>query len=597
MNKTKILAIAPYEGMKEAMLSIANHREDISLTVKVGNLKNGLQIVQETLDENYDIIISRGGTAEMIEKAIDMPIVEISISVYDVLRAIKLAENYTDKFAIVGYPSITNCAYLLCDLLQYKIDIYTITSDLDVNTQLASLKDKGYGMVLCDVISFTVARQNGMNAILITSGTESIEAAFNQAIELSNRFHYIQKQRDLYQMVLKESDNKVVMYDATGKLCFSTLSESEENNKILTWIKEGLSNFIEDTNYRIEKKCKNFILTIYNKHVMCDDQLYIIIYISFKNNHLILNDDSISLYNKKEEDGYDLTNYFSSLNYNSDIQNTIEEYSHTTLPILIMGEIGTGKSKAATIIYENGPYKNNPSYIIDCELTNDRHWSTLLSSDNSPLNGVHTTIYFKNIDKLSSLQISKLVYLLENTNFHKRNRIIFSFVCNNNSLIQENPIYKYLTNHLSCLTLQLPPLRERTDDIASISTLYINAFNTSLGKQIIGFEPEAITLLQGFYWENNLDQLKRVIQELVVITSTSYISKENTYRILKKESPSQVLSKIPGSALINLNQPLSDISYDIIRLVLAEENMNQGKAAERLGISRSTLWRMTKSHV
>jgi len=596
MNKTKILAIAPYKGMKEAMLSIANHREDINLTVEVGNLKEGLQIVQDNLNNNYDIIISRGGTAQIIEKAVDTPVVEISISVYDVLRAIKLAENYTKKFAIIGYSSITKCAQLLCDLLQYKIDIYTITEDSDVNTELVSLKDNGYDTVLCDVIGFMVARQNGMNAILVTSGAESIEAAFDQAIELSNRFHYIEKQRDLYQMALKESANEVIIYDSKGKLWLSTLSDSEENSEIQTLITNNLSKFIQDTNYRVEKKRKKVLLDIRNKHLMYNDELFIAIYISFKSNSLILDDESISLYNKQEGHDYDLINHFNSLNYSGDMQNTLEEYSRTALPVVIIGEVGTGKDKAATFIYENGPYQNNPFYIIDCELSNEKHWTALLSGDNSPLNTLHTTIYFKNIGKLGNQQISKLYSLLENTNFHKRDRLIFSFVCNGLSLVEDNPIYKYLVKNLSCLTVKMPPLRERTDDIASIATLYISALNTSLGKQIIGFEPEAITLLQNFYWEQNLDQLKRVVRELVVVTQTSYISKENTSKLLKKESPVRSMENVPGSALVNLNQPLSDINYDIVRLVLAEENLNQGKAAERLGISRSTLWRMMKTH-
>lgn len=596
MNKTRILAIAPYEGMKEAMLSIANHRKDISLTVKVGNLRNGLQIVQETSKVNYDIIISRGGTAQMISKVVDKPIVEIPISVYDVLRAIKLAENYTDKFAIVGYSSITNCARLLCDLLQYKIDIYTITEDSDVNTQLYSLKENGYGLVLCDVIGSMVAGQLGMNAILITSGTESIETAFNQAIELENRFHHIEKQRDLFQMALKQSENEVIIFDIKGNLCYSTLSQSKEDDELLSLAKEALPDFIQDDKFQIEKKWGNYLVTLYNKHIMYDNGPFIVIYLSLIRNSLIIEDDSITLFNNQEESEYDIVNYYNSLNCNGDMRKTIEDYSRTNFPVLIIGETGTGKDKAASLIYENGPYQNNPFYVIDCELTNERRWNSLLTSDNSPLNSRHKTIYFKNIGRLNNDKTSRLLYLLENTNLCTRDRLIFSFTCSNSCSVEDNPGAKHIMNHLSCLTLKLLPLRERTADIQSISTLYISQFNTFLGKQIIGFEPDALTLLQNFHWEHNLDQLKRVIRELVVTTSASYITTESVAKILKKESPVQTLTETPGSAVINLGQSLNDINYDILRIVLTEENMNQGKAAERLGISRSTLWRMVKSH-
>ena len=123
-RKLKILGIAPYDGMKVLMEKVAEQRNDIILDAFVGDLYDGVEIVKNRSHYNYDAIISRGGTAELIEKVVDIPTIEVEFSVYDILRAIKLAENYSDRHAIVGFPAITRSAHLLCDLLQYKIDIY-----------------------------------------------------------------------------------------------------------------------------------------------------------------------------------------------------------------------------------------------------------------------------------------------------------------------------------------------------------------------------------------------------------------------------------------------------------------------------------------
>ena len=78
MKKISILAIAPYEGMAELLNSIAREREDIDMTVRVGNLKDGVKIVQElTEDFTYDAVISRGGTAEMIRSVCDVAVTDI----------------------------------------------------------------------------------------------------------------------------------------------------------------------------------------------------------------------------------------------------------------------------------------------------------------------------------------------------------------------------------------------------------------------------------------------------------------------------------------------------------------------------------------
>ena len=90
-KKTKILGIAPYEGMKALMMRLAGQRDDIDLTVYVGDLEAGAEIASRHTFQDYDVILSRGGTAEMISSISPIPVVEIQLSVYDILRAIKLA--------------------------------------------------------------------------------------------------------------------------------------------------------------------------------------------------------------------------------------------------------------------------------------------------------------------------------------------------------------------------------------------------------------------------------------------------------------------------------------------------------------------------
>ena len=107
-RKIRILGIAPYEGMKTIMQNIAKTREDLELDVYVGDLNTGVEIARRNFHSDYDVIISRGGTAQLIGQATSIPVIEVTLSVYDILRAIKLAENYEDRSAIVGSPSINS---------------------------------------------------------------------------------------------------------------------------------------------------------------------------------------------------------------------------------------------------------------------------------------------------------------------------------------------------------------------------------------------------------------------------------------------------------------------------------------------------------
>ena len=92
--------------------------------------------------------------------------VEITFSVYDILRAIKMAENYNSLYAIVGFPSITGPAHTLCDLLRFNTDIVTVHSEAEVRSALERLKLGGYSMVICDNVTHSVARELGYSAFL-----------------------------------------------------------------------------------------------------------------------------------------------------------------------------------------------------------------------------------------------------------------------------------------------------------------------------------------------------------------------------------------------------------------------------------------------
>lgn len=106
MQKVKILAVAPYEGMADLITVLGKERKDIELTVQTGDLDIGRRIAIDLAHKNYDVIISRGGTAELIRSTVDLPVIDISISGYDILRTIKLAENYSGKFVIAAFSGV-----------------------------------------------------------------------------------------------------------------------------------------------------------------------------------------------------------------------------------------------------------------------------------------------------------------------------------------------------------------------------------------------------------------------------------------------------------------------------------------------------------
>ncbi len=595
MKKIKMLVVAPYEGMAESIATIAKERNDIEVTIQTGDLSTGKNIAIELSHNNYDVIISRGGTAELIRSAVEIPVVEVSISVYDVLCAIKLAESYSGKFVIAGFSGITYYARLLCDLLQYDIDIITFTSEEDALPALRDAKKKGCKLVLCDMLGSSIAKKLWLNAILIPSGVESITMALNEAVELVHSSRYVHKQKDLFQALLTSEDREFLIYDPAGKLWFSSSSIEQTNTALMNIVQSYIKSFLKTADQTIARQIRDKVYVLKNSHIYYDEQKYTAITIQQKDALFSEEDLGITIYNKSDGSPSDFINYYSSSNNVGDLSNMIEEYSKTNIPVLIIGEVGTGKDKAASLLYENGAFDKAPFYTIDCAFMGERKWNNLISSENSPLNTLHNTIYLKNVGALSKLQLNKLFTYIEQTKLIKKNRLIFSLVLNNKEHKETETARTYLENTLKCLTLKLPPLRERIEDISSISALYIHKLNISSEKQIIGLEAEAMELLQSFAWPHNLDQLQHVLKELVVITHTPYITCKSVQQVLKQEQnicPFEDMTSVH----FDLSQTLDAINYQIIITVLKQENGNKEKTSKRLGISRSTLWRILKNY-
>lgn len=242
------------------MQKLAKERSDLDTDMYVGDLDEGVAIVKNNLQNDYDVILSRGGTAERIRRFTFIPVIEITLSVYDILRAIKLAENYAEQYAVVGFNAITDSAHLLCDLLQYKIDIFTIHNEDEVQETLRDCKKKGYRMILCDMIASTVAKHLGINAILVTSGAESISTAFDQAVKVSKNYTAIHQENHFLREIIRKGNSDTLILRHDGKIFFTSLP-NDRAEAIAELLMKEVPAVLEQ---KIHKFFKNIDGTLYS---------------------------------------------------------------------------------------------------------------------------------------------------------------------------------------------------------------------------------------------------------------------------------------------------------------------------------------------
>ena len=585
-SKIRILGIAPYDGMRTAMERAAEAYPQIQLDAYTGDLEAGVAIVQQTPPNTYHCVISRGGTAALIRKVTDLPVVDINISVYDVLRTMKLAQNYTSLYAIVGFPSITEPAHTLCSLLGYDLDILTVHSADEVTNTLQRLQEGGYRMVVCDMVTHTVARQLGLDAFLITSGMESLHTAFDQALSISEWYSQQRREIMLLRRITQGQNGRAIMLNSDGTVFYA--SPNDPPKELLEQLRNHMAEIPTNGTLKFYYTEHDHLYSITAQVFVVDEARRYLFYCIPSRIPLHTNWAGLRSMNRGECE-YLFTNSFYSLSGAlGALGAEIESLSSVRQPIMISGEPGTGKEQIARHLYLHSSLVNKPLVVVNCALMNEKSWDFLLNHYSSPLNATDNTVYFQNLESIADARVPELLAAIKETGLARRVRLIFSCACREEGIVPD--VLRKFTERLGCLSLSLPPLRSRQDEIPSLASLYLSSLNLELGKQISGLEPRAIEMLRQYSWPTNYTQFKNLLRTLASTTSGAYVTAAQVAELLGRERTLRRPAE-PTHAEVRSDRTLDEIVTEVVQQAVAAHNGNRAAAARQLGISRTTLWR------
>lgn len=590
-KKIRILAIAPYEAMKDTMIQVASQRNDIELIVEVGTVMQGAQLVLDHNEAEYDVILSRGGTKMEIDKISDKPVYEVPISHLDLLNVIKLVENYQGKIAILAYKNIAESARTLCNIFHYDYNISFITPLHDTKEKVEKLKAEGYSLIIGDAVSTAYARSVGLQAILLVSGRASIEEAFANIVSTASYYARAKEDATFLKALTASQGMNVLVLDQKGNPVFSTV-ESELKTTTSTCV-TLIPNISIDKTLIVHKKLRNGIYMIAASQSVVNNKPYYFFRLqkSKEKTARLSWSKSINIFNqdvflKNNSEGLTFIQSFSS-----NFWERCHNIAQSNAPILITGESGLEKEKLACQLYLNSKNANDPLYIVNCARLDEKEVDFLLNNQDSPFYSLQGTIFFKSTQLLSNTLFENLLDGLQHMIGSDYSRFLFTYEINPFNVKNNVDNYRCtnLKDHLGTIEIKLPPLRECIENIPSYSVLYIHQRNKTSATSIVGIEPEAMSMLQAYSWPHNIHQLERILTEAMLSTESPWITAKNIRQLLLAEK--QLPISPAFGTTINLKQSLDRIIYDIITLVLNEENMNQSKVAQRLGISRTTLWR------
>jgi DNA-binding NtrC family response regulator len=289
------------------------------------------------------------------------------------------------------------------------------------------------------------------------------------------------------------------------------------------------------------------------------------------------------------------------------IYQVVEQAAPTSASVLITGESGTGKELVAQTIHQLSPRAGFPFIAINCAAIPE----TLLESEifgheKGAFTGAHDrrtgvfelahrgTLFLDEIAEMVPATQVKLLRVLQERTFRRLGgrqeqtvdvRVIAATNRDPSEAVRDGRLREDLYYRLNVFTIELPPLRERKEDVALLVQAFLNEFNARNGKAVKGVDQDAMRLLENYGWPGNIRELRNVIERATILAGGDLIEPVHlppTLTHAKKDDPAATVLLTPGMTV-------DEAETRLIRLTLEHTRENKTRAAEILGISLKTL--------
>jgi len=290
------------------------------------------------------------------------------------------------------------------------------------------------------------------------------------------------------------------------------------------------------------------------------------------------------------------------------IFNTIDKVSQTDSTVLITGESGTGKELVARAIHENSARAGKPWSVVNCgaipsELLEAELFGVMkgaftgaLQDRTGRFQAAHTgTIFLDEIGELPIQLQVKLLRVLQTKQFEPVGssktievdvRIIAATNRDMEEAIQKKEFREDLYYRLNVIPVKIPSLRERKSDIPLLIHHFVQNFNQVTGHSVEAPSGQILEALMTYDWPGNVRELENVLSYCCMITEADTIDWRDLPEHIRNAQSSE---RAPADRLISMEEMERNYALQ----VLASTNGNRVRAAEILGISRATLYRLT----
>lgn len=655
LNKrvTEISLIAPTIQLAQKTRNIIEQRnEEIDVFVPISKedtLNDALRIARNLVEQGAKVIISRKGTASaIIESKLNVSVVAINSILSDYIESIEVAKYENGIIAFFSYGEMTDDVKSLCSMLDIKAKYYTFKTDKDCERIVRQSLTDGAVLGIGGVMTQKYSEMYNLKHITIENSEVSITSAIETAKQIlqvqkeeSKKQNELKVQLERYKAVLNFTHDAIIAVDEKGKVdVINPVAEQIVKTSPGYAVGKNIDEIIHNTSMfdTISNKEKqlNQLMDI-NGTLVSTNRIPIVVDDKVKGVVATFQDVKVIQENENKirrslhEKGLVARYHFRDIKGESDeIKNAIsiaKSYASSDSTILIQGETGTGKELFAQSIHNSSSRKSGPFVAINCaSLSSNLLESELFGYVEGAFTGAikggkiglfelahKGTIFLDEIGEIPIEIQAQLLRVLQEKEIRKVGSVVKTPVdvrvitATNRNLIDEMKTKSFredLYYRIGVLNLTVPPLRERGGDVMLLGRFFFDKYLGSDKTKFLSMFEHIMKRVNSYKWYGNIRELQNFVERISVLMKyhgngydfeqlvSSFISKD--YSISNNEDSIEedqvcITTSVKGN-------DLNKWEAEKITSALKNNDLSIQKAADALGISRTTLWRKMKQY-
>ncbi len=625
------ICVLTYKALTGLVLKVqanAHDRADILVDEYILDdaVARGRQLQQQG---DIDVIVSAGSNAVILRSQLDLPVVSIEVTGFDLLQALQRAKLVANRVGMVVYRNTMPELEPVKDLLNVELLQFSYETLSEARECFASLKRQGIEVVVGSSLIVDLAEQSGIRGVLVYT-ENSIERALDEAIQIGEAAIRQAQKYDNLNAAFAHLHEAILTVDSRHRITainplmrhILDLSEAHPIGARLPDVATELSlagvlsGQDDDLDVVIQLRRGSYLM---NRTAIIERGVSTGALLTLRDTSAIHRADSTIRSQRRPKSvaarySFDLiTGTSPALAY---ARSVAERCARTASTVLITGETGTGKELFAQAIHNASARQRGPFVALNCaSLPDSLLESELFGYEEGSFTGsrkggrlglfesAHTGTVF--LDEIGDMPISlqtRLLRVLQEREVVRLGsstptaidvRVIAATHRSLASRIAEGLFRADLYYRLNILHVALPPLRARPEDLQALARQLLEGKLREMGAMTSAqsaLQP-IVHLLTGYAWPGNIRELENLMERFAVFLSGVRANQAIDYALFLREAP-ELTPTTPDAAQTNLTDPVIDDHR--IRTALATHKGNRHAAAQALNMSRTTLWRRLK---